>query len=112
MSRKQDRDSLGYNLLFLEEQSKAFFDGELRHEDNMYAKRVLGEESVNKFDKQYVSYGITVQDSKSSQSMGRHSDIAFEYSIWAELGQHTALEAYLNKLAAKAGLDPIQAVAN
>ncbi len=112
LARKQDRDSLGYFLLPLERQSKAFFDGELPHESNMYAKRILGEESVIKFDKQYIQYGITVQDSKPSQSMGRHSDIAMEYSIWVELGQHTALEAYLNKLAAKAGLDPVQAVAN
>jgi hypothetical protein len=112
LSRKQDRDSLGYFLLPLERESKAFFDGELPHENNMYAKQVLGEESVIKFDKQYIQYAITVQDSKSSQSMGRHSDIAFEYSIWVELGQQTAIEAYINKLAVKAGLDPVQAVAN
>lgn len=112
LGRKQDRDSLGYHLLFLERQSRAFFDGELQHVDNLYAKHVLGEESVLKFDKQYVQYAITVQDSKSSQSMGRHSDIAMEYSIWAELGQHAAVEAYVNKLAVKAGLDPVQALAN
>jgi hypothetical protein len=111
LSRKQDRDSLGYHLLFLEKQSRAFFDGELTHNDNLYAKQVLGEESVIKFDKQYVQYAITVQDSKPSQSMGRHSDIAMEYSIWAELGQHAEVEAYVNKLAVKAGLDPVQALA-
>lgn len=111
LSRKQDRDSLGYFLLPLEIESKAFFDGELPHVNNMYAKQILGEESVIKFDKQYIQYAITIQDSKSSQSMGRHSDIAFEYSIWVELGQQAALEAYINKLAAKAGLDPVQAVA-
>lgn len=112
LSRKQDRDSLGYFLLPLEMQSKAFFDGELPHNNNMYAKRVLGEESVIKFDKQYVQYAITVHDSKYSQSIGRRSDIGFEYSVWAELGKHAALEAYINKLAVKAGLEPIQAVAN
>ncbi len=112
LSRKQDRDSLGYFLLPLERESKAFFDGELPHDNNMYAKQILGEESVIKFDKQYIQYAITVQDSKSSQSMGRHSDIAFEYSIWVELGKQAALEAYINKLAVKAGLDPVQAVAN
>ena len=111
-SRKQDRDSLGYHLLFLEKQSRVFFDGELTHNDNLYAKHVLGEESVIKFDKQYVQYAVTVQDSKPSQSMGRHSDIAMEYSIWAELGQHAAVEAYVNKIAVKAGLDPVQALAN
>ncbi len=111
-SRKQDRDSLGYFLRPLELQSKVFFDGELPHIDNQYAKHVLGEESVLKFDKQYVQYAVTVQDSKPSQSMGRHSDIAMEYSIWAELGQHTALEAYINKLAIKAGLEGVQPLAN
>lgn len=111
-SRKQDRDSLGYSLLPLERQSKAFFDGELPHENNMYAKHVLGEESVLKFDKQYVQYAITIQDSKPSQSMGRHSDIAMEYSIWCELGKHAAVENYINKLAVKCGLDVVQAVSN
>jgi hypothetical protein len=111
-SRKQDRDSLGYNLLFLERQSKAFFDGELPHVDNLYAKHALGEESVIKFDKQYVQYAVTVQDSKFSQSQGRRSDIAMEYSIWAELGQHAAVEAYINKLAVKAGLEGVQALSN
>ncbi len=112
LSRKQDRDSLGYHLLFLEQQSRAFFDGEVNHVDNLYAKHVLGEESVLKFDKQYVQYAVEIVDTKYSQSQGRHSDIGIEISIWAELGQHTALENYINKLAVKAGLEPVQAVAN
>ncbi len=112
LSRKQDRDSLGYHLLFLEQQSKTFFDGESNHVDNLYAKHVLGEESVLKFDKQYVQYAIEIVDNGYSQSQGRHSDRGMEISVWAELGQHTALENYINKLALKAGLEPVQAVAN
>lgn len=112
LSRKQDRDNLGWFLLPLERQSRIHFDGEWTHDNNLYAKHVLGEESVLKFDKQYVQYSITLQDSKFSQSMGRHSDMGTEISIWAEFGQHTALENYINKLAVKAGIDPVQAVAN
>lgn len=112
LSRKQDRDSLGYHLLALENQSKTFFDGETNHVDNLYAKHVLGEESVLKFDKQYVQYAVTIHDSKYSQSQGRRSDMGIEYSIWVELGKHANVENYINKLAVKAGLDPVQAVAN
>lgn len=110
LSRKQDRDNLGYYLLGAEEASRAYFDGEVRHRNNQYAKAILGEESVLKFDAQYVSYEVTMHDSKYSQAIGGRSDIGHTYIIWAELGRHTALESYLNALAAKAGLPAVQAL--
>jgi len=111
LSRKQDRDNLGYHLLGHEAASNAYFDGSVRHPNNMYAKAVLGEESVLKFDKQYVQYAVEIQDSKASQGVGRHSDMAIEYSIWAELGYHQRVEDIVNALAARVGLPTVQEIA-
>lgn len=106
LSRAQDRDNLGGHLMGHEERSRTYFDGEVRHRDNLYAKAVLGEESVLEFSKQYVSYEITIHDSRYSQGVGRTSDMGMTYIVWAEYGRQSALEDYINKLAAKAGVEP------
>lgn len=111
LSRKQDRDNLGGHLMQWEEASRAYFDGEVRHRDNLYARAVLGEESVLKYASQYVQYSITVHDSRYSQGVGRRSDMGTTYSIWAELGYHNDLEDYVNALAGRAGLEAVQALA-
>jgi len=108
LSRKQDRDNLGYHLLGHEAASNAYFDGEVRHQNNMFAKAVLGEESVLKFDKQYVQYAISLLDQKYSQGMGRQSQMTMEYSIWCEFGREKNIEDIVNKLAAKVGLPTVQ----
>jgi len=107
LSRAQDRDNLGGHLMGHEERSRVYFDGEIRHRDNLYAKAVLGEESVLEFSKQYVSYEITIHDSRYSQGMGRTSDMGMTYIVWAEYGRQSNLEDYINKLAAKAGVEPV-----
>ncbi len=108
LSRKQDRDGLGYSLLQWEDASRYYFTGTTRHEDNLFAKGALGEESVLKYTSQYAIYHIEIQDSKASQSAGRHSDMATDYMIFAEFGRHTAIEDYINKLAVAAGHNPVQ----
>jgi hypothetical protein len=104
LSRAQDRDNLGGHLMQAEEASRAYFDGEKRHVDNLYAKAVLGEESVLDFKKQYVQYAITIHDSKYSQGVGRRSDMGTTYNVWAELGKDTALDTYISALATKVGI--------
>lgn len=103
-SRAQDRDNLGGHLMQLEDASRAYFDGEVRHRDNMYARQVLGEESVLDFKKQYFQYAITIHDSKYSQGVGRTSDMGTTYNIWAELGKQATLEAYMSAIATKIGM--------
>lgn len=103
-SRAQDRDNLGGHLMQLEDASRAYFDGEVRHRDNMYARQVLGEESVLDFTKQYFQYAITIHDSKYSQGVGRTSDMGTTYNIWAELGKQATLEAYMSAIATKVGM--------
>ena len=110
LSRAQDRDNLGAHLMSLEEASKYYFDGEVRHKNNLFAKAFLGEESVLDFQKQYVQYSITIHDSKYSQGRGGRSDMGTTYSVWAELGRNVNLENYINKLASKAGLPAISAL--
>ena len=107
----RDRDALGYNFLPLEEMSRAHFLGEMRHEDNLYAQGILGEESVLKFKKQYVTYELTVKDNKFSQGVGRSSDMGHTFLLFAELGYQDALETLLNKLAAKAGVEGVNPTA-
>ena len=104
LSRAQDRDNLGAHLMQWEDAARAYFDGEKRHKGNLYAQGILGEESVLKFSSQYVSYEISVHDSKYSQGVGRTSDMGISYIVWAELGRQAALETYINKLAARAGV--------
>jgi hypothetical protein len=94
-----------------EDSSRYYFDGEVRHNDNLFAKAVLGEESVLEFQDQYVSYEIEIQDSKRSQGVGRSSDMGTSYIIWAPVGQSEALEDYLNSLAIAAGFDTFQILA-
>ena len=110
LSRAQDRDNLGAHLMSLEEASKYYFDGEVRHKNNLFAKAFLGEESVLDFQKQYVQYSITIHDSKYSQGRGGRSDMGTTYSVWAELGRNVNLENYINKLASKAGLPAVKAL--
>lgn len=99
-----DRDNLGWHLLPWEEASRTYFEGTSRHKNNMYARTVLGEESVLKFDSQYVGYEITIMDRKFSQGVGHTSNIGTSYTIWAEVGFHTALQNLVNQLASKVGI--------
>lgn len=108
VSRAQDRDHLGAELMSIEDASRYYFDGEVRHKDNLFAKAVLGEESVLDFQGQYVSFEVEIQDSKRSQGVGRSSDMGTSYILWAEFGKHEALEDYLNSLAVAAGFDAVQ----
>jgi len=108
VSRAQDRDNLGAHLMGVEEASRYYFDGEKRHKGNLFAKGVLGEESVLKFREQYVSYQIEILDNKRSQGAGRSSDMGTSYVVWAPFGSHSALEDYVNQVAVAAGLPTVQ----
>jgi len=110
LSRAQDRDALGYNFLPWEEVSRSHYLGESRHKDNLFAKGMLGEESVLKFDKQYVTYELTWDDNKNSQSIGGRSGISHTEMIVVEVGYQDAVELWLNKLASRAGLETVNPV--
>jgi hypothetical protein len=110
--RKEDRDHLGYYFKRLEDQSRTYFDNEKRHKMNLYAKAVLGEESVLENRKQYVHYEISIDDSHKAQGNGARVDTGINYQIVAEVGRHLDVESIINKIAVKAGLAPVQAFGN
>lgn len=107
LSRAQDRDHLGAHLMQWEDASVAHFEGRQRHKD-LYAKYVYGDESVLKFNGQYVQYTVYIHDSKYSQGVGRRSDMGVSFSIWAEIGKHQDLQNLINELAARAGVEAVQ----
>lgn len=110
LSRAQDRDNLGGHLMQWEDVSRTYFTGDSRHENNMFARAILGEESVLRFDEQYVSFAITVKDNGYSQGVGRSSDMGITYIIWAPLGRHQDLQEYVNSLAARAGMSAVSPI--
>lgn len=112
LSRAEDRDHLGGNLKYKEDMAMVYFNGIPRHRNNLVAKALLGEESVLDNRKQYVDYTIVIKDNKYSQGVGQTSNMTLSYIVHAEVGKHTSLESMVNKLAAKAGLDAVQAFAN
>jgi hypothetical protein len=112
LSRARDRDALGAMLFPLEVVSRAHYLGEKAEYNNLFAKANLGEESVIKFDSQYVSYTISWHDTKLSQGMGGRSNITHSEQLWAEIGYHDNLEAIVNALAAKAGVEVVNPTAN
>lgn len=109
LERAEDRDHLGYNFRVFEDMSRTYFDGSQRHHGNLFAKAVLGEESVLKNRSQYVDYTIVVGKNNYAQEMSGREDTAIAYHIIAEVGLHEDVEDLVNALAAAAGLDPVQA---
>lgn len=110
LSRAQDRDSLGYHLRQWEMDSMHYFDGVTAHRKNLLAQGVFGSDTVLKLKSQYVSFHVTIKDNKYSQGVSRSSDGAITYTIWCELGKEANVQAYINKLAARAGLASVNPV--
>lgn len=111
LSRAVDRDALGVNFFPAEEVSRAHYLGEVREKNNLFAKANLGEESLIKFNAQYVVYSIEWQDNKLSQAAGGRSNITHCEQIVVEFGKEANIEDVLNKLAAKAGVAIVKATA-
>ncbi len=112
LSRAVDRDALGAMLFPVEEISRTHYTGEKREFGNLFAKANLSEESVLKFDSQYISYDITWHDTKLSQGMGGRSNITHTEQVWVEFGKHDNIQAVINALAAKAGVEITDPTAN
>lgn len=112
LSTARDRDALGYNFLVWEDVSRAHYLGETRNVDNQFAKANFGEESLLKFNAQYVTYEITFNDTSYSQSAGGRSGVGHSVMLVTEFGYHAALETLVNALAAKAGVDTVNPTAN
>lgn len=112
LSWAEDRDHLGYNLRIKEIEAKTYFDGDLGHRGNNFAKYLLGEESVLDYRGQYVDYAVTVKDNGYAQGFASSMDTAITYHMHVPVGRHTAIEALINELAAAANLPAVAAFGN
>lgn len=112
LSFAEDRDHLGYNLRIKEVEARTYFDGDLGHRGNNFAKYLLGEESVINYRSQYVDYAITVKDNGYAQGFASSMDTAITYHLHVEVGRHLGAENLVNEIAAAANLPAVQAFAN
>ena len=112
ISRKEDRDHLGYEFKRLEDQSRTYFDGERRHKGNLFAKAALGEESVLENRKQYVHYEISIDDTHKAQGNGGRVDTGINYQVVCAVGAHQRVEDLINEICGRANLPAVQAFAN
>jgi len=112
LSKAEDRDHLGGNLIGKAEEAMIYFGGVTRHKGNEFARAILGEESlIEDLQAQYVDYAITILDDSYSQGRGSRLDQSITYHIFVEVGEHQPVENLLNALGARAGLEAVQAFA-
>lgn len=111
VSYSADIKNLSQYLTSAEEMSRAFYQGETRHKNNLFARTNLGEESVMDFNQAWVSYHISYQDTGLSQAAGGRSNITKEVPIFVKVGYHTEIQEIVNKLAAKVGLELVNPLA-
>ena len=111
LSIAAEPEALGGQLWQREDMSRTYFDAVPRFKDNNYANWLWGRETRLKGLSQYVQYALTV-DVKKHYLTTPHASELITYQFIVEVGQHTALEGLLNKLAAAAGLPAVQAFGN
>ena len=80
------------------------------HTKNLFARTNLSQERILKYHKKYVQYAVKFQDNSLSQGGGSRSDITHEFRMIVEYGKHTTLEAVLNSLAGRLGLDAVHII--
>lgn len=109
LSRATEPENLGGNLQELEEASRRYFDGESRQYQNAYGTWVKGEESLLDPMTPYVDYVLTVRIKTMTQELSGEKNETFHYHFVTEVGVHQEVEEILNRLAASAGVSPVQA---
>lgn len=95
------------SLFTAEDIGRTFFTGKDKHRKNLFARTNLSQERILKYHKDYVHYGVKIQDSSLSQGGAGRSNITFNFKYIVEYGKHTDLQNLLNKLAAKLGLETV-----
>lgn len=114
LSKQEERENMGGQLWTLEDRDNTYFNlfprhvamGEYEHE---MAKKVLGQESVLKGDKQYVLYNLTINVPTYQGNSVATLEQKINYLFAAEVGKHTALETELNRIATEAGISTVAA---
>jgi hypothetical protein len=104
LSHSEDRQNLSHVFFGYEEMSRVHFLGEHRHKDNLFARVNLGEESLLDYNSRLVTYHISYQDTRLSQSAGGRSNITHEIVLVVEEGYQAEIQTIVNNLATKVGL--------
>lgn len=108
----QDVKNLSQSMFGAEEVSRIHFLGENKHKGSLFARANMSEASLLDYNKRMIQYQISVRDNSLSQSFGGRSEITFTANLVIREGQHQALEAIINKLAAKLGLPAVNPTAD
>lgn len=107
LARASEVSGLGKDLRDLEERTRVYFTAAPRHVGNNYAKAILGEESLLKPLKQYVTYSVRIRTNRFAQSWSGEVVENFNYLVVAELGKDTNVKTVINALATAAGLPTV-----
>jgi hypothetical protein len=108
----QDVNNLSQSMFGAEEVSRIHYLGEQRVKGNLFARANMSEASLLEYNKRMIQYLISYQDTSLSQSYGSRSNITHTINLVVKEGQHTLIEALINKLAAKVGLPTVNPTAD
>jgi hypothetical protein len=106
----QDVNNDAVALFGAERMGNQHFTNKDIHTKNLFARTNLSQERILKYHKKYVQYAVKIQDSSLSQGGASRSDITYEFRMIVEYGKHTTLEATLNSLAGKLGLEAVHII--
>lgn len=108
LSHATEPGGLGFQLRDMEARTKVYFTQEAAHCNN-YASYVLGEESLLKDFKQYITYTVRVKRSHPSQSFSGDVTVNYDYIFAVELGRQADIQTLVNHIATGAGLPTVSA---
>ena len=112
LERAADLTNLGGELKALEDIDFNYFNGYSRYTDvegrqSEFAKTMRGEESVLDFAAQYITYILSIEHNSFSQGFSGKLSENFDYIIAVKKGDQADVEALLNALATKVGLETV-----
>lgn len=103
-------ENLGGNFRYLEDMAKIDQTGRPRHEDNNYAKELLGEETALPGRQNQIFYTIKVERNRFSQSFTQKENFTYRYHFIVAPGAHKKLEDLLNSMVYNnPDVEPVQA---
>jgi hypothetical protein len=102
-----DIDNLSQNFFGAERLGNQHFTNKKVHKANLFARANMSQERELAYRKRVVQYHVQYRDNSQSQMGGGTSNILHDFMIIIEQGKAAPVEAILNSLAAKAGLQGV-----
>lgn len=107
LSTATPRTHLGGRMWNKEDESNFFFNGVERHDGDLIARILGGEQSHLESNKQYVDVAITINRSQYAGFIANGYNTTHTYHLLAEFGRHDAVLTLANNIAAAAGLPAV-----